>query len=323
MSEIINITGPSPLTIVNNAIQRGSNAPWLNSFSGKYSPTSGWSFNQKFSGLSFVQMQNLAYLYSQSGCSYTISYENGKATLETEDNRGNVTIDTWEIGINRVNKGWLQNPKLITLLKSIAGTYTGSSDTDVINYNVLRFQNILGKGIENNQQPFAVPNPDVTPPQDPGTIDCVFSYQNFFNKADPTFTFANISPAIYLPLFRMYQMALRGQDSFLFDQYCLRHTTNASNRGYYNVADTNVNYIYTYSHFISEITNSGYWIFPAPAEILGALSVIFSSFPTAEANFMQGALKGGSPRQTTANNRVNIETEYALDIWSTDFYSTF
>src|ERR1035437_362350 len=131
MSEIINITGPSPLTIVNNAIQRGSSAPFLNSFSGKYSPTSGWSFNQKFAGLSYWQMQNLAYLYSQSGCSYTISYENGKATLETEDNRGNVTIDTWEIGVNRTTRGLLQNP-LIT--NRVTTSNTGVSDGGVDSY---------------------------------------------------------------------------------------------------------------------------------------------------------------------------------------------
>lgn len=287
MSETIYITGPSPLLIVNKAIQIGSNAPFLGSFSGKYSPTSGWSFNQKFSGLSYWQMQRLAYLYSSSGCSYTISYENGKVTLETEDNRGNVTIDTWEIGVNRTTRGSFQNPLDIAALSA--------NDLKVIAYG---FQN-------------GIPNlPDV--------LDAL----NKSQTGGPVYSLPDITTPSATQRFYDRVMTL-GQESYQFDQYSLRHMTNASNRGFYNVADENVNYIYTYANFISEITNTNYWIFPAPPEILGALSVIFGNLSSPQSDYMQGALKGGSGRVTAANNRVNITTEYQIDVWSTDEYSSF
>lgn len=280
MSEIINITGPSPLAIVNNAIQRGSAAPFLNSFSGKYSPTSGWSFNQKFSGLSYWQMQNLAYLYANSGCSYTINYENGKATLETEDNRGNVTIDTWEIGVNRTTRGELQNPRYFP-----GGAIALDPDAFKVIADFVR-----------------------------GDIN----YQTADLRVAGFVSGGSLSPE-----FRLLDRIHQGQDSYQFDQYTLRHTTNASNRGYFNVADANVNSIYSYSNFINEITNSSYWIFPCPPELLGALSDIFYWLQSPPSYFMKGALKGGSQRATTANNRVNIYTEYALDVWGTDGYRTF
>jgi hypothetical protein len=282
MSEVIYISGPSPLAIVNKAIWRGNSSPWLQSFSGKYSPTTGWSFNQKFAGLSYGQMQNLAYLYSQSGCSYTLTYDQGKATLETEDNRGNVTIDTWEIGINRTNRGVLQNP--------------------------LNYAGVLAEN-----------SGDVTATQ--ADFDTIASFVRGEITRDVADSGTGNVPGDYID--RLLNRIQNGQDSYLFDQYCLRHTTNASNRGFYNVADTNVNYIYTYANFLNEITNSGYWIFPCPNEILGALSVIFSDLELPLANFMKGALKGGTPRGTAANNRINLTTEYAIDVWTTDEYLTF
>ena len=114
---------------------------------------------------------------------------------------------------------------------------------------------------------------------------------------------------------------MAGQDTFFADQYTLKHTTNASNRGYFNVADVNVNAIYTQAQFYSEITNSSYWIFPAPNEIIGALNTIFGNLYPVPANYLPGALKGGSSRVTTARNRVNITTEYKIFNWSPDVYS--
>ena len=283
MGETIYISGPTNYTIVNDAIWKGSASPFLKSFSGKFSPTSGWSFNQKFSGLSVLQMQTLANIYSASGCAYTVSYDNGMATLETEDNRGNVTIDTWEIGVNRTTRGCLQNPLNIAALGGV-----GSVDLLAL-------------------ASFAAGDVVVT-----GT-------QTQYDATKAYIVAGDNNPAALRLLDRMNT----GQDSYQFDQYTLRHNTNASNRGYYNVADLNVNCIYTYANLIGEITNFGYWIFPAPPEILGAISDIFAGLASPLAYYMQGALKGGSQRTTTANNRINISTEYALDVWSTDEYTEY
>ena len=219
-------------------------------------------------------------------CSYTISYENGKATLETEDNRGNVTIDTWEIGVNRTTRSSFQNPLDIAALTTNDLKVIARAAQDGL--SIMDALAALNADMTGGT-PYTLP--DITTPS---------ATQRFYDR-----------------------VITLGQDSYSLDQYTLRHTTNASNRGYYNVADANVNCIYTYAHFISEITNTSYWIFPAPNEILGALSTIFGQLSSPASNFMQGALKGGSPRATAANNRINITTEYAIDVWSTDEYTAY
>jgi hypothetical protein len=258
---------------------RGDSSPQLQKFSGSYSPTSGWSYDQEFAGLDPNQMQTLADTYRAVGCEYDLSYGDGKATLRTVDNRGNITIDTWEIGVNHTSKSSLQNPN---------------------NGVALAYQEIIARAIK-----------------DGSSLDA--ARQSL--EDDTGDVYADDIESVPAAM-RLRKRMLNGQDSYNFDQYVLRHTTNASNRGYYNVADANVNKIYTYSQFLNEIMDGGYWFFPAPTEILSALSVIFGNLATAGANFLQGALKSGSPRSTAANNRVNIVTEYTIDVWSSDEYQT-
>ncbi len=311
---------------------RGNIQPQLQRYTGRYSPTSGWAYDQEFRGLDEVQMQQLAYQYANSGCEYELTFQYGIATLRTVDNRGNITIDTWEIVVNEQLTSWLYNPKLQAQLYALAAAYIATPSPkakppypgytptpDTLDNTVTTFVSKLAKGIDNKQQPFhPVSAVGTTPPVDTGIGDGVFSIGNFF---DGFFAWSNVSSDIYLPIFRAYQQALTGKDSFFDDQFVLRHTTNASNRGYFNVADTNVQKIYTQSQFYNEITNSNYWLFPAPNEIIGALTNIFVGLGTAKANYLNGALKGASDRVTAANNRVNIVTEYKLDNLSTDKYA--
>ena len=289
MAEIINITGPAPCTIIGPSNVKGAFAfnPLIQSFSAEYSPTTGYTFNSNFESLSYWACQQLAWQCAASGCSYKINYNQGKCTLEVTDNRGNVTIDTWEIAVNRTTRASFQNPLDIAALSS--------NDLKVIAYAAQNGVTVLDAVTALNAGPPApgtpYTNPDVTTPS---------KYATVFDR-----------------------VITLGQDSYQFDQYSFKHTTNASNRGYYNVADANVNSIYTYAHFISEITNTNYWIFPCPAELLAALSDIFAGLASAQSNFMKGALKGGSQRITAANNRINISTEYEIDVWSTDEYAIY
>jgi len=52
------------------------------------------------------------------------------------------------------------------------------------------------------------------------------------------------------------------------------------------------------------------------------LNSIFLGLGNPPANFITGALKGGSSRITAAQNRVNIVTEYLLALIDTDNYFT-
>lgn len=266
---------------MSTAIQRGFVNPFLQRQTGRYSPVTGWSFDQEFRGLSAGQMQALAYQYAGAGCEYEITIQPGMATLRTVDNRGNITIDTWELGPNKQIVSSLKNPKNIFEISAndmvvIARAYLDQSNFDI----AIAALAADGKG--------AFTMPDVT-------------------DSSPTQ--------------RLYdRLKNNGESGFYYDQYVLRHTTNASNRGYFNVADRNVNCIYTQSQFYSEIRSANFWLFPAPLEIIGALDQIFLDLSAPPDFYLKGALKGASQRVTAANNRINIVTEYNLFNWSTDEY---
>jgi hypothetical protein len=309
------IAGPD--TVIPAPTQRGLSTAYCQRQTGRWSPVNGWTFDQEFRGLSLPVMQNLANLYGNAGIEYELTYQNGIATLRTQDTTGNVTIDVWEINANQMTVSWLKNPLLNAHLTTIAEAWKSTTDQNVIDDAVAFMVSVLQSGIDQNwpatTQPYTV-----TLPPNTGITEGVFAPTRFFGKTG--FNWSSISSSDYWPLQRAYLRALAGQDAFYSDQYTLRHTTNASNRGYYNVADSNVNAIYTQAQFFSEITNGNYWIFPAPNEIIGALNSIFTGLGTAPANYLKGALKGGSSRVTAANNRVNIVTEYKLFYWSTDDY---
>lgn len=120
---------------------------------------------------------------------------------------------------------------------------------------------------------------------------------------------------------RFYTDSLRGGTEYRRGQYVLRHTTNVSNRWGVNVADFGVDMIYTPAKLITEISNTGLWVFPAPFRIQYKISNIPARGP--QANFLWGWLKGSSTETTSAHNRVDIATEYTLDLWSTDKYGVY
>lgn len=301
-----------PYTVIPAPTQRGFSTTFCQKQTGRWSPTNGWTFDQEFRGLNFFNAQGLANVYGAAGIEYELTLQNGLVSLKTTDTTGNITIDVWEVSANRVTTNWLKNPQLLNLLYIVAAAYTSNMNQAVLDWNVARFCGKMAAGIQNNTSPF-----DLVKPATVADATGVFSSQNFF---DGSFSFGSIDPSIYLPIFRFYQRALAGQDVFFSDDYTLRHTTSASNRGYFNVADTNVNSIYTQSQLYSEITNSGFWIFSCPPEILGDLNTIFDGLPATPANYVPGALKGGSSRGTAANNRVNITTEYMISNISPDVY---
>src|SRR5690606_6075756 len=102
--------------------------------------------------------------------------------------------------------------------------------------------------------------------------------------------------------------------------YVLRHTTNVSNRWNVNIADINVNRLYTTAQLLSEAQNAGLWNYPLPPRLAYKINAI--AVPTVQSGYLWSWLKSASSEASAANNRVNIVTEYALDQWSTDLYQT-
>ncbi len=277
-----------PYNQVTSPVQRGFNSPQCQRQTGRWSPTTGWTFDQEFRGLSTTQMNNLATQFGAAGIEYELTTQNGIATMRTVDTTGNVTIDTWEINASQTSTSIFKNPLIMAALGSndlavLASAYLTGHTADAELQTVVNTLNA-------DSPPTPLAKPDVS-----GSNATARVWSMIKNSDDMT---------------------------YYADIYSLRHTTNASNRGYYNVADTNVNCLYTQAQLLSEIGNSSYWIFPAPAEIVGAINSIFSQIGTTPANFLKSALKGGSSRVTAANNRVNITTEYKLYNWSTDLYAS-
>ena len=267
-----------PYTVIPAPTRRGFGTAYCQRQTGRWSPTNGWTFDQDFRGLSLAAMQNLANLYGNAGIEYELTYQNGISTLRTRDTTGNITIDVWEITASRISLSIFGNPQIIANVTAndlavIGKAYVGGFTTLADAVSALN---------------------STTPP--PGTL----------------YTEPNLTTASAQTVWLWKKVSQDQEATYFADQYSLRHTTNASNRGYYNVADANVNRIYTQSQFYSEITNGGYWIFPAPNEIIGALNTVFNGLGSAAAGYTNGALKGGASRVTTANNRVNIVTEYLI-----------
>lgn len=268
-----------PYTEIVAATRRGLGTPFCQKQTGRWSPTAGWTFDQEFRGMVLGNMQALADTFGNAGIEWAITYEHGIATMQTVDTTGNITIDVWEINASRQNLSIFGNPKIVS----------------VVTANDLK---VIARAY-----------------QDGSDLTTATKSLNGDNPGT-TYTAPNLATANATTVWLWDQCKNDKITDYATDVYSLKHSTNASNRGFYNVADVNVNCIYTQSQFYSEIRNGGYWIFPAPNEIIGALDVIFASFGSPPTGYYQGALKGGASRCTTANNRVNITTEYTLGVIS-------
>lgn len=118
---------------------------------------------------------------------------------------------------------------------------------------------------------------------------------------------------------RIYDMMIEGTTEYVSSRYILRHTTNGPQTyGGANVADLNVDRIYSHAGLLNETQNGYYWLLPLPPALVTAVNNVW--FPDVRANYYNGWLKRGSSRSTAANFRVDISTEYWAGQWSTDLY---
>lgn len=120
---------------------------------------------------------------------------------------------------------------------------------------------------------------------------------------------------------RFYSLQQRGSTEYRHGQYVLRHVTNAPSRWNSNIADFGVDQIYTPAQLLTEVQDSGLWIYPLPARL--AYKIGHIPIPTFQAGYQWGWLKGASTETTAANNRIEIATEYVLEQWSTDYYAPY
>lgn len=117
----------------------------------------------------------------------------------------------------------------------------------------------------------------------------------------------------------LFTHLVRGTTHYALSQYVLKHTTNVSNGYSANVADSNIERIYSSAQLIAEAQNGTLWAYPMPGRLAYKINSIAA--PTIRPGYMWGWRKLASTETTTAGNRIEISTEYWLEQWSLSLYS--
>lgn len=277
-----------------NASYRGNVTPQLQRWTGRYSPINGFVVDQDFRGFDSLLMQNLATTFANTGCEYELSISGGVATLKTKTPDATVTLDVWEIVVSQNIISTFKNPRNIAAIPPAK-------------LALMAFA--VEKGLK------------------PKEAEAQFNADTYLTAlygASVTWPAVGALPAFDALWERVNVFK---SDTSFYDTYSVRHTTNVSNRYPYNIADENKGCIYTPAQFYAEAQNAGYWLFPMPTAFVNVLeSNPAPAGPAApfvnEGRYLWGFLKGGSSRQTAANNRTSIVTEYKQFLWSTDEYGT-
>ena len=129
---------------------------------------------------------------------------------------------------------------------------------------------------------------------------------------------------------QLYNEMIKGQDSWGPFTYVLRHTSNVSQYSGYNVADNNVNCLYTTGQLLTEVgnalwtyPNASLWTYPLPTRLVTKINNIPVQSPASDeaAYYLWSWKKSASREQINAQFRVDIVTEYVLALWSTIRYA--
>ena len=296
-------------------ILKGTKTPLQQFWEMGFSPTQGASFNTEYKGIDITQMGALAQSLANRGYSGKLKFEKSLATLTascTSTSGGvpgftspvNDIVDKWEVGVDSEKPELFENSNFINIF-----------------YNADN-----GYGVPVSQQIFAKVK-SVSGSSGATWLDLVHELQNTHtvdasgnNVSDGSMLWESITSSITggigptnLLQFKYFvDDYFRGRTNFVHGKYLLRHTTSAPNTYADNVADFNVEKIYSIAQLLSECQNGSLWIFPLP----GYLAYKILSYPVPIAmppNYVWGALKMRSGAVTAARNRIEITTEYLID----------
>ena len=293
-----------------NPTLRGNDNPIRQKRTWTFNASSGGTYVEEYRGINLNKMiatWNGQVYTAQSG---EMSYENGVAQMRIEwgasgagGSTGNintiqVTTDRWDCPEPRIDRPIMQHPTMYAIISALASAESGG-DTWA---NRNKIAKVIREAVASSTD---------------------FSANMNSNAAGwAAFT----AGAYYLPLMRLAQMMISDQTVFKSSQYAVRHTTNAPAGWGLNRADIGVNSIYSQAEFLSEVTNSSLWYFPMPGRLQYKLAAAYSTFAAAAPSltgYEVGWLKGPSGESSAANGRIEIQTTYELEQWSTDLYASF
>lgn len=130
-----------------------------------------------------------------------------------------------------------------------------------------------------------------------------------------------ISPPLTGNAVSFYKLMKSGTTHYAVSQYVVKHTTNVSGKFSQNVSDKNVEKLYTFDQLIAEVTDSSLWAIPMQGRLVAKLRYIKDNYgPTAVDGYTWGWRKLASTERSNAKGRIDIQTEYWLEQWSSTIY---
>jgi hypothetical protein len=272
------------------AVRRGDMSPQLQNQSLSYDPDGGYVVKRAYRNFDYNQMLSLYYSYAAAGVGCEFNEEFGIFELHTTDTRGQERIDRWEVQIDEEQPSDLQNP----VHKMAQNGYKA-----MLEYDLDVIARALHDGTTLAEAQLAM--------EDDGDIPAT----NDLTQPETSL---------------LFKQMVAGQTQYQCDKLIVVHTTNVSNRYQLNIADVNVNRLYSQPLFMSECRSSNLWVFPMPGALQYAITYFYNTFMPyvpplpARQYYFWSWLKSGSPRVTVANNRVDIVTKFKLDQWPTNRY---
>jgi hypothetical protein len=89
---------------------RGTSTPARQRLTEHWSPTNGYSAEYEYRGFNEALIRAKAAQWQNSGIEHDLTNALGIYTLRGTDTSGQATIDTWEIGVNKITPHILENP---------------------------------------------------------------------------------------------------------------------------------------------------------------------------------------------------------------------
>jgi len=205
---------------------------------------------------------------------------------------------------NRVAFDWKPNDRMSTLVARVAGGQLGIPDVSVDEWQL----------VANEQQ-----------------LSLLYLNRLSDNERDVIEEALDSNTAVddvLLPpggyAIEIYKKLKLGIANFAFGQQVLMHTVNASENYDKNIADVNVESIYSTEKMIGECQSLDLWVFPMPTAIAGAINAADEKFRNMfpeRTGYQIGWRKLPSTRTTASGNRIAIKTEFWFGQWDTLIYT--
>lgn len=293
--------------------KRGLDTPQLRRRTYKYTPGKGLTQDIDMRGITPAKVitEFNALVPLSSGATLTI--EDGRASISASfgvDASGNVpnsndlslSQDRWEMPCESEEIEIWQNPAV----QLAAAIYAGVTISDASNLPIISKWIAVLRG--SSQQ---------TTPVD---SDEIFAADSILMPGWATFATSHPTSAATIKAY--YALACTGSNHYRRTRWTLQHTTSAPAYWTRNIADVGVNCIYTPAQFLSEVNDSSLWRNPIPTRLYYKANQAGLAFPDLRGGYLWGWLKSASSESYSGGGRIDIQTSYALDQWSTLLYGT-